>query len=293
MTVRYFKRALDDIFTNKFLNLVTIITISLSILIISSFMLVFVNANDIVNLWKQGIRMMVYLKSETTGEQIEEARVAMKAMGGIQQVQFVSKDQALTQLREQMKRQPGLFDNLAYNPLPDAFEIQMQPGSQTWETVEALAARIESLESVEEVAYGQRWLSRVTHFFHLFRLVGYGLGGLFFMATVFIVANTIRLVLYTRRHEVEIMRLVGASEGFIKIPFYIEGVIQGAVGGGIGLWVLSGLFWLISSQIDQAFFSGWFQIRFLPLEMVLAIIGGSMLVGWFGCYLSVRQFLNL
>ena len=293
MTVRYFKRALEDVFTNKFLTLVTIATISLSILIVSSFMLVFINANDVVNLWKQGIRMMVYLKPETTQEQIAELKVAIEAMPGIQRVQFISKDQALAQLREQMKRQSALFDNLTQNPLPDAFEIQMQPESQTWESVEALASKIESLKSVEEVEYGQRWLGRVTYFFNLFRLAGYALAGLFFMATVFIVANTIRLVLYSRRHEVEIMRLVGASEGFIKIPFYIEGIIQGAVGGVIGLFVLFGLFWLTSIQIEQGFFSQWFQIRFLPVDMVAGIIGASMAVGWFGCYLSVRQFLRL
>lgn len=293
MTVRYFKRALDDVFTNKFLTLVTIITISLSILIVSSFMLVVINANDIVGLWKQGLRMMVYLKPETTQAQIAEVKVAMEAMAGIQRVQFISKDQALGQLKAQMKRQSALFDNLTQNPLPDAFEIQMQPDRQTWESVEALAAKIESLKSVEEVEYGQRWLARVTYFFNLFRLASYALGGLFFMATVFIVANTIRLVLYSRRHEVEIMRLVGAGEGFIKIPFYIEGIIQGAVGGVIGLCALFGLFWLTSTQIDQGLFSGWFQIRFLPVEMVLAIIGGSMAVGWLGCYLSVRQFLRL
>jgi len=293
MTLRYFKRALEDVFTNKFLTLVTIVTISLSILIVSSFMLVFINASHIVDLWKQGIRMMIYLKPDTTQAQIAEVKVAIEAMAGIQQVQFISKDQALSQLKEQMKRQSALFDNLTQNPLPDAFEIQMQPDSQTWESVEALAAKIESLKSVEEVEYGQRWLDRVTYFFNLFRLGGYALGGLFFMAAVFIVANTIRLVLYSRRHEVEIMRLVGASEAFIKIPFYIEGVIQGAVGGVVGLCVLFGLFWLTSIQIDQGFFSGWFQMRFLPVNMVLAVIGGSMAVGWLGCYLSVRQFLKL
>jgi cell division transport system permease protein len=293
MTVRYFKRALEDVFTNKFLTLVTIVTISLSILIVSSFVLVFINANDIVSLWKQGIRMMVYLKPETTQEQVADLKVAIQAMAGIQRVQFVSKDQALSQLKEQMKRQSALFDNLTQNPLPDAFEIQMQPDSQTWESVETLAGKIESLKAVEEVEYGQRWLGRVTYFFNLFRLAGYALAGLFFMAAVFIVANTIRLVLYSRRHEVEIMRLVGASEGFIKIPFYIEGIIQGAVGGIIGIFVLFGLFWLTSLQIEQGYFSQWFQIRFLPVEMVVGIIGASMAVGWFGCYLSVRQFLRL
>ena len=113
------------------------------------------------------------------------------------------------------------------------------------------------------------------------------------MATVFIVANTIRLVLYSRREEVEIMRLVGATDRFIKTPFYIEGLIQGALGGIIGLAALFAVFMFISLNVEQSFTSGFFHIRFLPLEVSCGIIMCSMFAGWSGCYLSINRFLKI
>jgi cell division transport system permease protein len=191
-----------------------------------------------------------------------------------------------------MKRQYSLLENLKKNPLPDAFEIRMKTSSQNQDKIEALAKRLESIPQVDEVEYGQKWLDRFTNVFNLFKLAGYALGGLFFIASVFIVANTIRLVLYSRREEVEIMRLVGATDKFIKIPFYIQGVIQGALGGFIGLAVLFVIFILISSNIEQNLHSELFTIRFLSLWTLGGIIICSMSVGWIGCYLSLKQFLK-
>jgi cell division transport system permease protein len=192
-----------------------------------------------------------------------------------------------------MKRQASLFDNLGENPLPDAFEIRMNAATQTWDKVEYLAAEIEALEEVQEVEYGQRWLGRYMRIFNLFELTGYAMCGIFFMAAVFIVANTIRLVIYSRRDEIEIMRLVGAAEGFIKVPFYLQGLLQGALGAAIGLAILFFAYLAIVSNIEQGWFSGLFQIRFLSPLMSGAIIFLSMLVGWFGSYLSLKQYLKV
>jgi cell division transport system permease protein len=178
-------------------------------------------------------------------------------------------------------------------PLPDAFEIRMTATSGSWQQIESLAAQVASLASVEEAEYGQRWIGRFVHLISLFRLAGYAMGALFFMATVFIVANTIRLVIYSRREEVDIMRLVGATDSFIKIPFYLEGIIQGGLGAAVGLGVLYVAFFFISSSLQQGLFSDLFQLQFFSLQLLAAIILGSMLVGWLGCYISLKQFLKV
>jgi cell division transport system permease protein len=191
-----------------------------------------------------------------------------------------------------MKRQSSLFENLKENPLPDAFEIRLKISFQNQEKVEILATRLESFPQVDEVEYGQRWLGQFTNFFNLFRLTGYAMGGLFFMAALLIVANTIRLVLYSRRDEVEIMRLVGATDSFIKAPFYIQGLIQGAFGGIIGLAALFVGFLLLSSSMEREISPGLFTIRFLSPGAFCGIILGSTFVGWIACYLSLKQFLK-
>lgn len=293
MKLLYYKRAIKDILENRFLNVVTIITIALSILISSAFTLFFVNASDIMSSWKKGIRIMAYLKPGIAPAQLSNLKLRLKSISGVQEAVFISKDEALNRLKEQMKRQVSLFENLKRNPLPDAFEIRMVPTSEKGEDVELLATRIESLKMIDEVEYGQKWFGRFTDVMNLFRLTGYALGVLFFMAAVFIVANTIRIVLYSRRQEIEIMRLVGATDTFIKSPLYIEGLILGALGGLIGLSVLFVVFVLISSTFQQNLSFGLFQARFLTMEMTLGILVGSMFVGWLGCYLSLKQFLKV
>ncbi len=288
----YCKRAVKDILEHRFLSVVTIITIAISILIASAFTLFFINASTIVNSWKKGIRIMVYLKPNTPKIQVTQTERNIQELQGVRDVQFISKKEALIRLKDQMRRQSSLLDNLKENPLPDAFEIRLSESFQNQKKIEKLAARLESLQPVDEVEYGQVWLGRFTNILNLFRLTGFVMGSLFLLATVLIVANTIRLVLYSRQKEVEVMRLVGATDGFIKAPFYFEGLIQGALGGIIGLGALFVLFMFISSNMGQELTSSLFTIRFLSWETFLGIWGCSMFVGWIGCFVSLKQFLK-
>jgi len=250
MITLFFKRALDDIFKNRFLNLVTIITISLSVLIASAFILFFVNASEIITSWEKGLRIMAYLKPGIKNDGLDDLKLAIQALDDVDNLQFISKD-------------------------------------ESWRKIDALAARVEALPQIEEVEYGQQWVGRFAHIISLFRLAGYAMGTLFFMATIFIVANTIRLVIYSRREEVEIMRLVGATDNFIKFPFYFEGLIQGALGAIIGLGMLYLAFIFISSNVEKGFFPGLFRFNFLSPTLLLAIMLISMLVGWLGCLISL------
>jgi len=289
----FYKRAIQDIRKNRFLNAVTIVTIALSILIVSVFALFFINTNNLINHWKKGIRIMVYLKANTLEAKVPDIKKKFEEMYGVAEADFISKEDALKRLKSQIKRQISLLEDLKENPLPDAFEVRMIPSSQSWEKVETLSKKIKSFSYVDDVEYGKKWLGRFTNIVSLFRLTGYGVGGLFFMAAVFIVANTIRLVLYSRREEIEIMRLIGASDSFIKTPFYIQGLIQGTLGGIIGLAILFVTFIIIASNIEQGFLPGSFQVRFLPPVAFLSIVLSSMFVGWLGCYLSLKQFLRI
>ncbi len=229
----HLKRALQDIRQNLLLNTVTISTIALSILIVSAAVLFFLNTTDILESWRRGIRIMVYLESDLDTAQRHAIETRIRKLYGVQATHFISKETALERLRSQMQRQSAVLDGLAQNPLPDAFEVQMIPTASTWEKAEDLAKSLEAVAGVTDVEYGQRWVERFVTLFNLFRLTSYAMGGLFFIASVFIVGNTVRLILYSRRQEVEIMRLVGATERFILAPFYFQSMIQGALGGAL------------------------------------------------------------
>ena len=288
----YTRRAIKDILENRFLNVVTIITIALSVLIVSAFGLFFLNAQDMFNAWKKGVRIMVYLAPGTSEAQRLDTRYRLQTIAGIQSISFISKADALELMKARMQRQTSLLDNMRENPLPDAFEVTLVTESNSPEKIEFLAQRIEGLPSVSEVEYGQQWIDRFANFFNLFKLVGYGMGAMFFMATIFIAANTIRLVLYSRREEIHIMRLVGATDNFIKVPFYLEGIIQGLSGGLIGLGMLFSAFSAIGSQFEQTLSAEMVAIRFFSMGTCAVFLGGGMLTGLLGCFFSLKQFVK-
>jgi len=287
--VNALRRALQDIGNHRFLNLLTVATLALSVLIVSAFALFFTNAGKLMDAWKSGIRVMVYLKADLPEEQIRAVGDDIRRLAQAKSTRFISKEDALAELKGQLEGQSSLFETLDQNPLPDAYEIEVQGDFDTVSDLDAMAAAIGKLPSVEGVEYGRRWVERFVSLFNLFRLAAYAMGGLFFMAAVFIVANTVRLVLYSRAEEVEILRLVGATDGFINAPFYIEGLIQGAMGAVIGLACLFGIFSSVASQNAVGLLGGMFQLRFLPLPVWLVVIAGSMFVGWLGCFLSLRR----
>jgi cell division transport system permease protein len=291
MITRYLERALEDILTNRFVNGVTVVTISLAVLIVSTAVLFFVNTGDLLNAWQQDTRIMAYLKTQTA-HNFQALKQTIESMDGVQEARFIPQEEALEDLKAQMPHQSSLFDNLDENPLPDAFEIRLKPAVDGWKRIESIAAQIGAIRDIDDVEYGRKWVDTVQSIIQLFRATGILLIGLFCLAAVSIVANTTRLVIYSRREEVEIMRLVGAAEGFIKTPFYLEGVIQGFAGAAVGLGILYGIFSAFESRLEQSAWAGAATIRFLMPDHLALIVLGSMLMGWLGCYVSLKQFLK-
>jgi len=289
---RYVKKALADIRSNRFLNLITMVTIALSILAVSLFALFFENLGRVLEGSGQTGRAMVYLTSDFSEALRPAMESAVQETPGVVRVDFVSKDQAMARLKKEMTGSTRFLDTLKENPLPHALEIQIQTRGG-FEQMAAVIQQIESMELVESVEYGEKWLARFLHLFHLFRMTGYVLGGLFLLIAFFITAGTVRLVFHARQSEVEIMRLVGATDRFIKMPFYITGVIQGGAGGILGLLMLYIAYLLLGSGVSGIMGDLFdVDIGFLSFTTMGGLLLASTFLGWFGCYLSLRQLLK-
>ncbi len=290
--IRFLSKTLTDIRSNRFLNIITIMTIALSSLLVSVFMLFFENTGRVLSAWNQGGRAMVYLSDSFTPAMQPNLEEQLISMGGIEKTVFIPKTQALERLKKEMGSKTQFLSTLQDNPLPDAIEITMT-AHLSFEQIQKAAARIESLEIVDTVEYGQGWLGRFFKLFTLFKMTGYAMSGLFLMIALFITANTVRLVFYARQTEVEIMRIVGATDGFIKTPFYVEGLLQGFIGGVSGLIILLAGYLTLSSGISQDLSAYvYLDIHFLSWPAVAIILFSSTFLGWFGCFISLKQILK-
>lgn len=287
---RYLKRTLKDFSSHAFLHSITVVTIALTILIAGALLLVVENGESVIASWKNGVRIMVYLKGGASAAEVEGAGHSLETMGGVAKVTFVSRDEALTDLMESMEGQASLFEGLETNPLPDAFEVEVTPEAAEWAKVKAMATAMAGLPAVDEVEYGRSWLARVSRLLGMVELAGVALAGLFFIVALFIVYNTVRLALYSRRDEIEIMQLVGATGGFIKIPLYLAGVLEGAVGSLLALLALWGAYALFASGTGGDADS--FGLSFLSLGSMGGVFLYGIFVGWFGCFLSLREFMK-
>lgn len=289
---RAFKRAYADIRANKFLHIITIVTIALSILVVSTFMLFFENMSRVVSAWNQGGRVMAYLDEGFTTDMAPEVNRRIKSLDLTKQVFFISKDVALQNLKEDVNTSSGFLGTLKDNPLPHSMDIRLK-AVDNFSQVRDFVEKLKSIDHVDEVEYGQKWLSKFMNVYRLFKFAGYAMSSLFFLIALFITANTVRLAFFARKEEIEIMRLVGATEGFIKHPFYLEGVIQGAAGGLAGIIILGLTYLGLSSGISRSLSSYMFvDIQFLSVKYILTILAASTCLGLVGCYISLKQLIR-
>lgn len=284
------RRALRDMNDNRFLNGVAILTVALSVLIASAFSLIWTSVSGWMETSASSIRIRVYLKDGTSENLLQNIHYRIQGMEGIQRVVFIPRAQALETLRIQLKQQTSLLDGLTDNPLPDSLVVDIQTGRVN--QVPAIADEISRLPAIDSVEYGQQWIGRFTGLLNLFRFTGVILGGIFFIASGLIIANTARLVLYSRKEEVEIMRLVGATDSFITAPFYFQSLVQSAIGCAIGLSVVYAAYAYMERRLAAELASGFWQIRFVPIESIAIIVGCSIGIGWIGCFLSMKQFFR-
>lgn len=286
------KRALTDIANNKFLHIVCVITIALSVFIVSAFALFFTNATELLDAWRTGIRVIAYLSDDVTATQQADVLEQIQKLKGVAKIEFISKDHAFKDLKQKIGQQSSLLEGLDKNPLPDAFEIRLSDAYRKLEDVQKVAHSVANLPYVDDVEYAQKWLHRFNGIYNLFKVTGLVLSGIFFISTLLIIANTIRLIMYARREEIEIMRIVGADEAFIKYPLFMEGVLQGFLGGFVGILMLYLAFILTVPNFSPDVLFSFFEIRFIPFKFSIVLVICSMMIGWVGCYFSIRKFLK-
>lgn len=222
----------------------TVGTVAIVFLVLTEVILLGVNLDRLADQLQAGFQVAVYLRDDATDEQRSAIQVALEAAPELGPARFYTREEALARFRARLRDGAGLLEGLEENPLPASFEAPLERALLDAAKVSELVRGLEALPGVEEVQYGQAWLERFFDFMRIVRMGGLAIGALIVFATLIIVSNTIRLSVVHRRDEILILKLVGATDWFVKLPFYVEGSLLASVGASLGVaaaWVLFGL----------------------------------------------------
>ena len=268
-----------------------ILLIALSLAALGGFWLLSLNLGRAVTQWRDRVRIIAYLREEPPADQRDPLVRRVEAVAGVQRVRFVSKAEALETLKRSLGEQADVADQLPRNPLPASLEITPAASHATPEGNRELVARLAALPEVEEVEGGAQWVEGLAQFRHLFQLIGLGVGAILAVAAILTVTTATTLVLHLRRDEMEVMRLVGATEAVIRTPRFLQGLIQGLLAGTLALIVLEVVFALATPRLEPLLpvTLGIDRAVFLSLPQILALIGGGSALGAVGGLLATRQ----
>ena len=283
-----FRLAVQNLKSNLALHAVSVAIISLAFLILGVFLLVATNLGKVIERWGESIQISAYLQDNLDPGQREGVYRQLMTLPQIKAADYVSKQQALGRFKTMLRGQADLLEGLGENPLPASFEIHLAPRFRSLDQVEAVAAKVAKLPQIKEVEYGREWLKNFTALLRLVKLAGSVVGVLIFAAALFIISNTIKLTVYSRRDEIGIMKLVGASDFTIRLPFLIEGVTAGTVAAALALFLLWLLFLLLARQLGLPDF-----IAFLPAPLSAGLILAGAGLGVFGSSVSFSEFLRV
>jgi len=291
----FFARALANLRQNVFVSVVTVATITLALLIASLFLLVYVNLEGMADGWSDKVQITAYFDREPTPLAVAALKGRVKAIPGTSKAVFVTKQEAEVRLRGRLKGQESLLEGITSEVLPASLEISLDRAHRDSAAVTRYVAALKQISGITEVQYGEEWVQRFNTFLNLFRLMGALLGGFLAIAVLFIVSNTIKLTIYARKDELELLGLVGATRFFIKAPFLIEGVLQGALGAVLSLFALGACYYAFLH--NAANFLGvnpaGAGLRFLPPAHLAAILCGGIALGFIGSLTSLRRFINV
>jgi len=276
-------------------GLSSIVTIGVSFVIIGIFLLVILHMNALVAEWKEQFQLSVFLEDKITQTQLEILEKRIQNESAVKSVTFITREQALANFRRELKGQESLLEGLGNNPLPASFQLKVREDYQSPAALDRLSAFLSRLEGVEDIQYGQEWIERISHAARIVKLLGLIIGSALTLGSALIISNTIRLAVYARAAEIEIMRLVGATKAYIRAPFLLEGVIQGTLGALLALGLLFGAYRLVAPALDLAspLLATTSDRGLLELSMVAALVTGGAAIGALGSSLAVRRFLKM
>lgn len=274
---------------NKVMSIASVSTVAAALLIFGIFMLLVLNVNKIVASVVDKVEIKVFINDDVTSIQQTDIQKTLKSYSGVKSVTFESKDMALENYKKMLGDDADLANGLSEkNPLPASFIIKVNNA----EDVTSIAKQAETLDGVYKVVDGQETVTNLIHFIRIVKGTSLTLIVILGVIAIFLISNTIKITVYTRKKEIGIMKYIGATDWFIKWPFFIEGLTLGFIGAVISLLLLGLGYRYVTNVVDE----GTLLFSLVPAAqvmhtMILEFLGVGMLIGGIGSLLSMKKFL--
>lgn len=287
----FFRETVKSLFRNRFMAIASVLTVTLSMFILGIFLSAVLNINHMASYLENQVEMTVYLKDGIKTQQVMTVGSRLKSLSGLKEIAFTDKDQAMEEFRNRMGEQAGLLDSINGNPLPASYQTSFNSPDELKMAVNI----VRNYSEVEAVQYGQDVIEQLYRIAKVIRISGIILILFLAAAELFIISNTIRLTVFARRREIQIMKYVGATNGFVRWPFLFEGMIIGLIGSTIASILLCLGYNLILEEMTEAGLVFFSLIPFWPFMsyVSLFILASGIIIGALGSAISLRKYMKV
>lgn len=272
--------------------LLSLAAVGFTLLLLASYLLLLSNLQSVGERLGRELQIMLYLDKGLSGQARARVEEAVRAGKEVESVEYCSPRKALRSLEEAMGEAARVLKGLPENPLPGSLEVRLKGPYRNMETIEKIASRLSGIEGVADVEYGGGWMKRFFAFIRILRWLALSLGLLLLFASVIVISSTLTLGFYSRKEEIEILRLVGATESYIRFPFFLESLLQGIGGAALALALLWVLYQIFRANMGAAWslFAGWGQLHFLSVPATILLLSLGAMVGVVSSVLTFSRF---
>lgn len=287
----FIRKALQGFSRHKILALLSVFTITLTFYIFSLILLFYQNFNALLETWGENIQISIFLTENTSHEERLKLEKLIQGFVETESFKFISKDEAISSFKDNLEYSSAVLEGLHENPLPSSYDIKIKKTYRNHDVVKNFALKLKELPKVTDVVYGRDWIERFSKFISFFRNISGAIGMALLIASILIISNTIKLTFISRQEEISIMELFGATNVFIKFPFYIEGVLIGICGSILSIILVSISYRFVAQNITYflTFSKDAVLFKFLTVKTILKILLSGMLIGMLGTFFSVSK----
>jgi cell division transport system permease protein len=284
-----FDTAFKNLWREKWINILSALSISIGLLILSTFLILTVNIESFINTWFNDFGIVIYLEKDISKDEEKTLKAFFQDDSDISSMKYISREEAFRDLQEILGENNSMLESVKENPLPSSFELKLKRDVLDPSLLKQKAALIKSVSGVDDVQFGKKWLTSLVRTTMIFRSIALILGASLLTAIIFISYSTIRILFFRRVEEIETLKLLGATRGFIRLPFLIEGIIIGALGGAACSLALSFAYHFVTSRLIELLPAIKASVFSLPVDILLSGPAAGAMLCLIGSHLAVGK----